>query len=89
LDRFPEDRPNFFLEKQAYFFKEAAIHVKRWDCEASLFFPPPYTDRSEQMEQRSFSDKTKEGSSRGPHEVDPASGSTKATASLLQAINCF
>jgi hypothetical protein len=44
---------------------------------------------SKWSEQRSFSDKTKEGSSRGPHEVDPASGSTKATASLLQAINCF
>lgn len=25
----------------------------------------------------------------GPHEADPASGSTKATVSLLPAINCF
>jgi len=25
----------------------------------------------------------------GPHEADPASGSVKATASLLRAINCF
>jgi hypothetical protein len=52
-----------------------------------LIFP----DGSERanMEQRSFSDRTKEGSSLGqaPHEADP--GSMKATASLLQAINCF
>jgi hypothetical protein len=65
------------------------IHQKKKMGLLSQLFKFSLTDRSAQIEQRSFSDRTKEGSSLGPHEADPASGSMKATASLLQRDQLF
>ena len=66
-------------------FKADVNHVKRWDCSSQIFFPQfAQTEHAAILlgqSQRWFQT--------GPHGADPASGSTKATASLLPAINCF
>ena len=65
-------------------FKADENHVKRWDC-SSHFFP-----QFAQTEHAAILlGQNQRWIQAGPHGADPASGSTKATASLLPAINCF
>jgi hypothetical protein len=59
--------------------------VKRWDC-SSQFFAPQFA----QTEHAAILlGRNQRWIQAGPHGADPASGSTKATASLAPAINCF